>query len=122
VMENVVATVPEPAQGISTANRIERPTGEHAPYYMIGEYYFDTMDDLQEAFTSEAGGRLNDDLPNSAGAGFSGSATTRYERIRSHAYHAHPRVFRRVKRPAHQRQRINFPSLSPGALGAGVPQ
>jgi hypothetical protein len=38
---------------------------------VIAEYYFDTMDDLQAAFTSEAGQRLNEDLPNFAGAGFS---------------------------------------------------
>ena len=47
------------------------PDGGPAPYYMIAEYYFETMDDLQEAFTSEAGQRLNEDLPNFAQEGFS---------------------------------------------------
>ncbi len=47
------------------------PDGAPAPYYVISEYYFDTMDDLQATFTSEAGGRLNEDLANFAGAGFS---------------------------------------------------
>ncbi len=47
------------------------PDGEPAPYYVISEYYFESMDDLQEAFASEAGGRLNQDLANFAGAGLS---------------------------------------------------
>ena len=47
------------------------PDGGPAPYYMISEYSFETMDDLRAAFTSEAGGRLNEDLANFAGAGFS---------------------------------------------------
>jgi len=47
------------------------PDGEPAPYYIISEYYVESMDDLQEAFTSEAGGRLNEDLANFAGAGLS---------------------------------------------------
>ena len=34
------------------------PDGGPAPYYMVAEYYFESMDDLQEAFTSEAGQRL----------------------------------------------------------------
>ncbi len=47
------------------------PDGTPAPYYLISEYYFETPDDLQGAFTSEAGGRLNEDLGNFAGAGLS---------------------------------------------------
>ncbi len=47
------------------------PDGGPAPYYMIAECYFETLDDLQGAFTSEAGGRLNEDSGNFAGAGFS---------------------------------------------------
>ena len=47
------------------------PDGTPAPYYVISEYYFASLDDLQGAFTSEAGGRLNEDLGNFAGAGIS---------------------------------------------------
>jgi uncharacterized protein (TIGR02118 family) len=47
------------------------PDGGPAPYYMIAEYYFESTDDLQTAFISEAGQRLNEDLANFAGAGFS---------------------------------------------------
>jgi uncharacterized protein (TIGR02118 family) len=46
------------------------PDGGPAPYYVSTEYYFECMDDLQAAFTSEAGGHLNEDLGNFAGAGF----------------------------------------------------
>jgi uncharacterized protein (TIGR02118 family) len=47
------------------------PDGGPAPYHVIAEYYFDSMEDLQAAFTSEAGRRLNEDLANFAGASFS---------------------------------------------------
>ena len=51
------------------AEIIGTPDGRPAPYYVIAEYYFESLDDLQGAFTSEAGGRLNEDLENFAGAG-----------------------------------------------------
>jgi hypothetical protein len=73
------------------------PDDGRAPYYRISEYYFASIDDLQEAFTNEAGGHLSENLANLfAGTGFSSSVTTRYERIRSYACHAHPGVFRRA--------------------------
>jgi uncharacterized protein (TIGR02118 family) len=53
------------------AKIVGTPDGGPAPYYMMAEYYFDSMDDLQTAFTSEAGQRLNEDLANFAEAGFS---------------------------------------------------
>ena len=46
------------------------PGGAEAPYHLIAEYYFDTMDALTEDFSSEGGEALNRDLANFADAGF----------------------------------------------------
>jgi hypothetical protein len=47
------------------------PDDGRAPYYRISEYYFASIDDLQEAFTNEAGGHLSENLANLfAGTGF----------------------------------------------------
>ena len=47
------------------------PDGCPAPFHLIAEYYFDTMEALMEDFASEGGDALNRDLPNFASAGFS---------------------------------------------------
>ena len=46
------------------------PDGSQAPYHLIAEYYFETMDALMEDFSSEGGQALNRDLANFAQAGF----------------------------------------------------
>jgi uncharacterized protein (TIGR02118 family) len=46
------------------------PDGSEAPYHLIAEYYFETMDALMEDFSSEGGQALNRDLGNFAEAGF----------------------------------------------------
>ena len=51
------------------------PDGSDAPYHLIAEYYFPTMDALVEDFSSEGGEALNRDLANFAGAGFTAIAS-----------------------------------------------
>jgi uncharacterized protein (TIGR02118 family) len=46
------------------------PDGSEAPYHLIAEYYFETMDALMEDFSGEGGQALNRDLANFAQAGF----------------------------------------------------
>jgi uncharacterized protein (TIGR02118 family) len=46
------------------------PNGSEAPYHLIAEYYFETMDALMEDFSGEGGQALTRDLANFAQAGF----------------------------------------------------
>jgi uncharacterized protein (TIGR02118 family) len=75
------------------------PAPYYTPYYMIAEYYFESTDDLQAAFSSEAGQRLNEDLANFAGAG-SASSSRRSPAQRAGLFTRLPRRCQRVeKRP-----------------------
>jgi uncharacterized protein (TIGR02118 family) len=58
------------------ARALGTPTGERSPYHLVAEYYFDSADELQAAFRSEAGARLNSDLANFAQAGFTAVVAT----------------------------------------------